>query len=185
MNNRALTADGGERPVRPQLTIGGRGRVRRLAARLVIVVSAILPLSAPRAAKPEADENAIRSAIENWRSAFNSRDEQQVCDLFAADIVANYQGEPTRDFASLCEMLRTALRDLGARFRYSVRINEIVVDGDSAVVRLVWTLEIDRAGGPRETIEEPAVDIFRHQADGSWKISRYLAYPAARALPAR
>ncbi|MBV8934618.1 MAG: nuclear transport factor 2 family protein [Alphaproteobacteria bacterium] len=146
----------------------------------------MLPLSPPAAAKPaEAAEDAILSAIENWRSAFNSRDEQQVCDLFAADIVANYQGEPARDFASLCEMLRTALRDLGARFRYSVRINEIVVSGNSAVVRLVWTLEIDRAGSPQETIEEPAVDIFRHQADGSWKISRYLAYPAARAQPAQ
>jgi uncharacterized protein (TIGR02246 family) len=177
-----LTADGAGRRVRPQSVV--LGRLRRLAAALVVVAPAILPFSPPRAARPaEADENAIRSAIENWRSAFNSRDEQQVCDLFAADIVANYQGEPTRDFASLCEMLRTALRDLGARFQYSVRINEIVVYGDSAVVRLVWTLEIDRAGTPRETVEEPAVDIFRHQADGSWKISRYLAYPAARAQP--
>lgn len=173
------------RPVRPRLALGNRGRLRRLAAGLVIVTaSAILPLSPSRAAKPtETAEDAIRSAIENWRSAFNSRDEQQVCDLFTADIVANYQGEPTRDFASLCELLRTALRDLGATFRYSVRINEIVVDGDSAVVRLVWTLAIDRAGSPREIVEEPAVDIFRHQADGSWKISRYLAYPAARAQP--
>jgi steroid delta-isomerase len=148
---------------------------------MIVVASAILLLSSAKAAElAEAAEDAIRSAIENWRSAFNSRDEQQVCDLFAVDIVANYQGEPTRDFASLCELLRTALRDLGATFRYSVRINEIVVYGDSAVVRLVWTLAIDRAGSPQETVEEPAVDIFRHQADGAWKISRYLAYPAAK-----
>ena len=61
-----------------------------------------------------------------------------------------------------------------------VQINEIMVSGDTAVVRLVWALESDKAGSPAQTIEEPAVDIFHRQADGSWKISRYLAYPASR-----
>ena len=65
-------------------------------------------------------------------------------------------------------------------YRYSVEINEIMVYGETAVVRLVWALEIDKAGSPTQTIEEPAVDIFHRQADGSWKISRYLAYPASR-----
>lgn len=157
-----------------------------MTAGFAIVAAALLPLCHPRAAEPtEAAEEAIRLAIENWRSAFNSRDQQRVCDLFAPDIVANYQGEPARDFASLCELLRMSLRDSGAIFRYSAQISEIMVYGDSAVVRLVWTLEIDRAGGPKEMIEESAVDIFRRQADGSWKISRYLAYPAARGRPAQ
>jgi ketosteroid isomerase-like protein len=73
-----------------------------------------------------------------------------------------------------------ALRDPDTAYRYSVEINEIMVDGDAAVVRLIWALEIDKAGSPTRTIEEPAVDILHRQADGSWKISRYLAYPAAR-----
>jgi steroid delta-isomerase len=76
--------------------------------------------------------------------------------------------------------LRTALREPDTKYRYSVRIDEVMVYGDAAVVRLVWTLEIDRAGSSQQRLEEPAVDIFRRQADGSWKISRYLAYPASR-----
>ncbi|HEX3413211.1 MAG TPA: hypothetical protein VHT00_15945, partial [Stellaceae bacterium] len=92
----------------------------------------------------------------------------------------NYQGEPEREYASLCEMLRVALRDPDTAYRYSVEINEIMVYGDAAVVRLVWALEIDKAGSPTRTIEEPAIDILHRQADGSWKISRYLAYPPAR-----
>ena len=67
-------------------------------------------------------------------------------------------------------------------YHYSVEINEIMVYGETAVVRLVWALEIDKAGSPTQTIEEPAVDIFHRQADGGWKISRYLAYPC---LPVR
>jgi uncharacterized protein (TIGR02246 family) len=157
-------------------------RLLRLAAGLFAAGAALAQqFGSPGVAEPAAaPENEIRSAIENWQSAFNERDEQQVCEVFAPDIVANYEGEPARDYHSLCDMLRSALRDRDATYRYSVRISEIMVSGDSAVVRLVWALEVDKAGSSKETIEEPAVDIFRRQPDGSWKISRYLAYPASR-----
>ncbi len=54
-----------------------------------------------------------------------------------------------------------------------------LVYGETAVVRLAWTLEVEKADAAKETIQEHAVDIFRRQARGSWKISRYLAYPAS------
>src|SRR3954467_5957347 len=160
----------------------GRERLRRLAAGAIIAAAAVTAAFDPSGgAEPtEAAENEIRTAIENWRSAFNARDEDRVCALFAPDLVANYQGEPERDYASLCEMLRAAVRAPDVIYRYSVEIKEIVVYGETAVVRLVWALEIEKAGSPTQTIEEPAIDIFHRQADGTWKISRYLAYPAAR-----
>jgi steroid delta-isomerase len=159
-----------------------RERFRRLAGGSIIAAAALTaPLDPTGGAEPtEAAEHEIRAAIEDWRSAFNTRDEDRVCALFAPDLVANYQGELERDYASLCEMLRTAVRDPDVIYRYSVEINEIMVYGETAVVRLVWALEIEKAGSPTQTIEEPAVDIFHRQADGTWKISRYLAYPAAR-----
>lgn len=170
------------RPAQRRFTHLSRERFRRLAAGSIIAAAALTaPLDSSSGAEPtEAAEHKIRSAIEDWRSAFNARDEDRVCALFAPDLVANYRGEPERDYASLCEMLRGAIRDPDVGYRYAVEINEIMIDGDAAVVRLAWTLEIEKAGSPTETIEEPAVDIFRRQADGSWKISRYLAYPASR-----
>jgi uncharacterized protein (TIGR02246 family) len=170
------------RPVQRRFPHGSRERLRRLAAGSIIAAAAAAtPLDPSGGAElTEGAENEIRSVIENWRSAFDARDEEHVCDLFAPDLVANYQGEPERDYTSLCEMLRTALRDPDRTYLYSVEIKEIVVYGETAVVRLAWALEIATAGNPKETIEEPAVDIFHRQADGSWKISRYLAYPASR-----
>jgi steroid delta-isomerase len=165
---------------------GSRERLRRLAAGAIIAAAALTAPFGPSGggertgAAGGAAENEIRSAIENWRSAFNARDEDRVCALFAPDLVANYRGEPERDYSSLCEMLRAAVRDPYVAYRYSVEINEIVVYGETAVVRLVWALEIEKAGSPKQNIEEPAVDIFHRQLDGSWKISRYLAYPASR-----
>ena len=160
-----------------------RKRLRRLAAAAPMVLATALGASlhsARGAETTEGSEQKIRTAIESWRSAFNARDEEHVCDLFATDLVANYKGEPERDYASLCETLRRALRDRDTNYAYSVRISEVMVYGESAVVRLVWTLELDKAGSPPQVIEEQAVDMFRRQTDGSWKISRYLAYPADR-----
>ena len=170
------------RPVQRRFPRRSRERLRRLAAGRIIAAAALTALlSPPGGTEPtEAAENEIRSAIENWRSAFNARDEDRVCALFAPDLIANYQSEPERDYTSLCDMLRSAIRDPDVAYRYSVGINEIMVYADAAVVRLVWTLEIDKAGNPTKTVQEPAVDIFHRQADGSWKISRYLAYPASR-----
>ena len=125
-----------------------------------------------------AGQDEIRATLERWQSVFNDRNEQQVCDIFAPDVVANYDGEPERDYTSLCQMLQTAVHDSDKTYRYSLKINDILVYGETAVVRLVWTLEIVKHGDAKEIIEEPAVDIFRRQADGSWKISRYLAYPS-------
>ena len=50
-------------------------------------------------------------------------------------------------------------------------INDVIVDGDLAVVRLIWTLTVrDGSGQVLETTVEDGVDVFRRQADGSWKI---------------
>ena len=47
------------------------------------------------------------------------------------------------------------------------------------MVRLTWTLTVKAKEPPSEvTSIEPGMDIFRRQADGSWKIFRYIAYEA-------
>ncbi len=62
-------------------------------------------------------------------------------------------------------------------FSYALAIKEILVWGDTAVVRLTWTLTVrPRAGGRVTTSVEPGLDIFRRQRDGHWRIVRYLAY---------
>jgi ketosteroid isomerase-like protein len=149
------------------------------AAKSIIASAAVMVLvAAPGwADAPEAAENAIRAALEQWRSTFNARDEARLCDLFAPDLIANYQGQPERNYDSLCQLLLASVRDPERTYRYSLDVNEILVFG-ATIVRLVWTLEIEKSGAPPEIVKEPAIDIFQRQGDGSWKISRYLAYPA-------
>jgi hypothetical protein len=56
-------------------------------------------------------------------------------------------------------------------------LGEILVYGDIAVVRLIWTLDESKQGSTVTVrSSEPGMDIFQRQKDGSWKIIRYLAY---------
>ena len=75
------------------------------------------------------------------------------------------------------KVLLGSLADQTRKYSYHLAIKEIIVSGDMAAVRLTWTLTVKRPGQVGGTsTNEPGLDIFRRQGDGSWKIIRYIAY---------
>jgi ketosteroid isomerase-like protein len=122
-------------------------------------------------------QNQIRIALEKFKLDFNAGDASQVCVLFAPDLISDFRGEPEDTYNSLCANMQMALNDPAKTYHYDLEIKEILVSGDLAVVRLVWTLKVHpKSGGTDATTREPGMDIFRRQPDGTWKISRYMAY---------
>jgi steroid delta-isomerase len=120
---------------------------------------------------------AIRATLTQWMADFNAGKVDKVCDLFARDLVAQYRGQGERGYDALCDLLKRSLGDRSKSYRYALAIKEILVEGDLAVVRLTWTLTVRGKDAVGETTaEEPGMDVFRRQSDGTWKISRYLAY---------
>lgn len=134
--------------------------------------------ASPVAADTEA-ETAIRDALTKWTADFNARDASRICDLFAPDLRYDFRGQPERDFDAMCSGLKHALADRSKTLSYAFDIKEIIVSGDMAIVRLVWTSRASRQGSA-QVIEttEPGLDVFRRQSDGTWRISRYMAYEA-------
>src|SRR5438309_7664243 len=65
-------------------------------------------LCSPAAMAEPSEE--IRAALDNWTKAFNSRDAGHVCDLFARDLVAAYQGQPERNYDAICLVIEFAQR---------------------------------------------------------------------------
>jgi steroid delta-isomerase len=115
--------------------------------------------------------------LASWTRQFNAGDAQAVCGLFTPDLRYDYRGFPERGFDEICGLLRRSLNDRTTHYSYSLQIKEIIVSGNLAVVRLVWRLEMVPAGAAAAKVsEEPGIDIFRKQPDGSWKIIRYIAY---------
>jgi uncharacterized protein (TIGR02246 family) len=132
----------------------------------------------PAAADAEA-EKAIRDALTRWTADFNARDASRICDLFAPDLRYDFRGTPERDYNAMCSALHRALGDRSKTLAYSFDIKEIIVSGDIAIVRLVWTSRVSREGASQITeTKEPGLDVFRRQPDGKWRIARYMAYEA-------
>lgn len=126
-----------------------------------------------------AAEKAIRDALTRWTADFNARDASRICDLFAPDLRYDFRGTPERDYNAMCSALHRALGDRSKTLTYSFDIKEIIVSGDMAIVRLVWTSKLSHSDSD-QVIEskEPGLDVFRRQPDGMWRISRYMAYEA-------
>jgi len=118
----------------------------------------------------------IESTLDRWMADFNAGKTEQICDLFAADVRADYRGYPTRDHQAVCDLLTKSLTDTTRAFSYALDIKEVAVFGEVAVVRLVWTLTITEKDGREIKSVEPGMDVFQRQTDGSWKIVRYMAY---------
>ncbi len=153
------------------------GMASRALTKVQTALSAVLlgaVLSAPLAAADATAE--ITAALSNWTEAFNAGKTDKICDLFAPDARADVRGVKERDHAAICDLLVRSLKDDTKHYSYAMAIKEVLVFGDVAVVRLVWTLTIKQKDGASIESVEPGMDIFRRQDDGSWKIIRYMAY---------
>lgn len=124
-------------------------------------------------------QTAIVERLNKWPQDFNSKNLRGVCDLFAPDLVASYPGTKDRNYEEMCRQLTSALTDPEKILHYDApNIEQIIIEGDLAVVRLIWTLKSSSKNKPEvETIKEKGLDLFKRQKDGSWKIVISYAYP--------
>jgi ketosteroid isomerase-like protein len=120
--------------------------------------------------------------LQKWPQDFNDKKAQEVCGLFAPNLVASYPGTTDRNFEDMCRQLTSNLSESSNRiYRYGTpEIEQIQIEGDLAVVRLIWTLTVsDKNGSTIETTKEKGLDVFRKQGNGQWKIAISYAYPLA------
>jgi ketosteroid isomerase-like protein len=142
-----------------------------------LLICLLLITGPAMAAEDTSPEAAIRQALATWTEQFNARDTQGVCTLFAPGLRYNVEGLATEQtYQDMCDRLHRALTGREVTYHYRLEIQEIIVSGDIAVVRLVWYDTVSRPGVPDVVTPEQGMDIFRRQDDGSWKIIRYLAY---------
>lgn len=150
----------------------------RPAFLLLAALAASGASAAPTVRAEDAPEAAIEQRLRDWTEAFNSGRADGVCDLFSHALVAYYRGQPEKRYGPLCDALREAVAKDGPRtFRYVPEIEEILVSGDLATVSLLWHLTVrDRATGTETRSTDRGLDVFRREADGAWRIVRYIGY---------
>lgn len=151
--------------------------VRRTVRLGMLSAAALFVLGAPLAADDEASRRAIEARLEAWTEDFNARRIDQVCDLFAPDLRSNYRGHPENTYETQCAGLNEALSRDDQTYAYALDLQEIMVSGDMAAVRLVWHLTVtDTATGEEFHSSDRGLDVFQLQPDGQWRIARFIAY---------
>ncbi|MGO9421744.1 YybH family protein [Roseiarcus sp.] len=132
----------------------------------------------PARADPDADKTAIAARLKAWADAFNARDAIEACDIFAPDLLSTMRGRADEGRDGVCRRIASALADRTRTIRYAPDIQEILVSGDLAFVRLVWSVTVQRGPSPAAS-KESGLDVFRRGPDGRWSIIRFLAYSNA------
>src|ERR1700736_3647680 len=88
----------------------------------------------------------IRAELEAWTQAFNARQADKTCGIFSEDLRYKFGEIPDRGYNDICTALHRSLSDETHRSHYSFDLGEILVYGDIAVVRLIWTLDESKQG---------------------------------------
>lgn len=121
----------------------------------------------------------IEQQLQKWSQDFNAGRISEVCGLFAPDLIASYPGVPDRNYDAMCQHLTAALTGSEKINRYELpEIEQVIINGDFAAVRLIWTLRIfDKNKSEIGLVKEKGLDVLRRQNDGKWKIVISYAYP--------
>jgi uncharacterized protein (TIGR02246 family) len=164
-----------------------------MTCRAACLLLALLPLAAAAgaqgAAAPSAharDSATVRSLVVRSGEAANAGDPDAVMALYARDVVLSYPGVPDQDYATLARGYREMLRTPGVTLRTTPTFEEILVSGDLAVVRVIWTTTLTQGDPARETTRRMKdLQVWRRESDGTWKFARgmhfRMAPPAAAA----
>lgn len=140
----------------------------------IALLSTLLTVTPPVLANT-ADEAIFQKVFTDWTAAFNKKDLNKTCGLFSLTVSADYQGYPTKNYASLCEGFETIFKDT-KHFDYSFKINQVYRSGDLAAVRITWKLRITDNGKLISEGQDEGMDIFQKDSLGHWKIVNYLGY---------
>jgi ketosteroid isomerase-like protein len=138
-----------------------------------------------------ADSASIRAAIERGARGFERAQPDSILAHYARDIVLSYPGIPDQDYATLARGYGE-LRDRPATVRATTTptFDEILVDGNLAVVRVRWTTTIRTAAtGAAAAIESTRylrdLQVWRREANGEWRFFRGMHYRDSTAAPDR
>lgn len=146
--------------------------------RAVLITIALLFHVASARADAAADnataEKQIREALASWVEATNHGDYKRAFAVWAPDLIGWAPSGPDDTYSRETKYASLTPQPV----TYALKIEEVIVEGSMAVVRDIWT-QTDRDASGTEKIETfRSFEVWRRQADGAWKISRWIDGPS-------
>jgi ketosteroid isomerase-like protein len=134
--------------------------------RRILTALALAACAHARGRDAAGDEARIRARLAQWVEQFNSGDYAGAAGIWAPDLIGVIPGGPDDTWAREMEGARRAKP---GPVRFALTVDEVLVDGDLAVVRDTWR----QTGGAREE-KFRSFEVWRRQPDGEWKIARWI-----------
>jgi uncharacterized protein (TIGR02246 family) len=104
--------------------------------------------------------------LDRYVAAFNSGDAESVDSCYTpAGIIVWEKGNPVSG-----EARRAAIKEFLATTqpRIETDVREAYVTGDTTLLVVDWTMEVNAESGGRESLRGVGLDVLRKQEDGSW-----------------
>jgi ketosteroid isomerase-like protein len=114
------------------------------------------------------DEARIRERLRLWIEQFNSGDYLGAASIWAPDLIGVVHGGPDDSYDREQAGAEWYLH-MRSPVRVALTVDEVLVDGDLAVVRDTWR---ETGGKKDETFR--SLEVWRLQPDGQWKIARFI-----------
>lgn len=123
----------------------------------------------------EADIAAIRDIIPQTEKAINEADPEGIMAHYSKDILVSYPGIADTDYKTFSESYKHMLRP-GIVTSTTPTIEEILVSGDLAIIRMIWETTITETV-IQKTSRRKARDlqVWKREA-GNWKFIRGMWY---------
>jgi ketosteroid isomerase-like protein len=140
------------------------------------IICACLAFSSISHAANQQYHQTFNKLFSAWTNAFNHKELQAACDLFAKSVVADYRDTPQKNYQMICDGFKKVFSDASHRYRYRFKLHDIYQSGNLAVARITWYLEIYQGDILISTTQDEGIDIFQQNEHGQWQIIMYLAY---------
>jgi len=119
------------------------------------------------------DRSEIEALLNQWAKDYNSKNLSETCSVFAPDLIVRGPTLPDKNFEAMCAHLKDQMERRDLTFKdVALDIEEILISGDLAVVRAVWTYTSTPLHSKEKSkFKEIELDVLKRQEDGKWKIS--------------
>ena len=140
----------------------------------VIVVYAFLSV-ATTVQDPKTDVDTLRRLIQETAKAINTNDAAGIMTHYSKEILVSYPGIPDTTYDEFDRSYRQMLSPKTTTSTVPT-IDEILVSGDLAIIRMMWSTTItDKVTGSSTTRQAKDLQVWRRE-DGTWKFFRGMWY---------
>ena len=124
-----------------------------------------------------ADAEVIRGAIRAQEKAIRERNVNALMAHYSKDILVSYPGVPDTDYQGFYEGYRQMLTPRPGITTVTVsKVEEVVVSGDLAMVRMNWETTITETQPAKTSLRRARdLQVWRRE-DGGWKFYRGMWY---------